>query len=121
MRHVIKHYNTRKLMLDDCKAPKDSLDFKKNFKLAVEAYYRIETLKRAGVELIEKCDKLERKVLEEFPVRCFTIKAPLNKRYLDGGCITSECFVTHEIHKFGKRVLLRAEELVNKEIDTTLL
>ena len=121
LRHATKHYNARKLMLDNCKSPKDSLDFKKTFKLAVEAYYRIETLKRAGAGLIESADKTERKVREAFPVRCFTIKAPLNKRYLDGGCITTEYFSMYDIRKFGERVPLKAEELVNKEVDMTLI
>ena len=121
MRHATKHYNARKFMLDNCKSPKDSLDFKKTFKLAVDAYYRIETLKRAGVELRESCDNVERKVREEFKTRCFTIKAPLNKRYLDGGCITSECFTTQEIRQFGERIPLQAEELVTKEVDMTLM
>ena len=103
LRHAKKHYNARKMMLDNCKSPHDSLDFKKTFKLAVDAYYAKENAQSLYNSQCDNFRKEENKIKEAFKQRCFSVVTPINKSYLVERAIVNRIFRTSELLKFGSR------------------
>lgn len=108
LRHAKKHYNARKKMLDDCKSDRDTLDFKKTFKLAVSAYYQVEGAERQLQNIYENSAREEARVREAFKKQCVSVVTPVNKSYLVERAIVSRLFRTHEVFKFGARERLPA-------------
>ena len=103
LRHSRKHYNARKTMLDNCKSPRDSLDFKKTFKLAVDAYYAMERAQTLYDSQSDNIRQEEKRIKEAFKQRCFSVVTPINKSYLVERAIVGRFFKTSEILKFGSR------------------
>lgn len=110
VRHNRKHYNARKMMLDNCKSPHDSMDFKKTFKLAVDAYYALERAQTQYDSQLANYRKEETQIKESFPRRCFSVVTPINKSYLVERAIVNRIFRASEILKFGTRERLPSYE-----------
>ena len=96
IRSARKHYNACKLVLDATQENKDTLDYKKKFKRAVDAYYHLEQMNREANEIYAKNALKEVETKNKFSRLCVTRTVQI-----DVECDIMMRFSRSDINRFG--------------------